>query len=538
MCTFALQLGKPVVKPGMWSVFTGMLKETFDFSAILQKDHYMFAVRNFLAIMICFLLGAHDILAYDAKTGSKSTTTWIFRDHSSAMAGTLCLLLSRFQGAAFDKNLKRLLGVVLGRVTPLLLEVLIGALPCEQGTVNSIAVAYESSTTRFFVQFVALALCITVCEYVAYSSKSWAYVGALMAGFGCFGLLTVPACKADSKVHLDVVRTGSYKEIIEITTCIFVQMLVDTSLTTHSARSLTTHTLSEATNKLKEALSIFYNDSKETHPILAMRGALKQCSDFVSKTELFCENAKPNMDVAPGMKTPFKVDLCNSACDSLKLLLSDVNLLLVASQSGLNTWRCKENNTKVYAEESVDGKIVDKLEKGSIEHFRQRGPFLIRSEAFQANDKQIGFVDVNDMELVSQGRVITRPLMMDLPRVQASFDHNELGFVKQKMEGATKLLIDTLNKEDESALESDYLTKLNTSNVYSLDEGQETREMLANIFSEVNQTLGGGGQADGTINRLLTDDRTVRGCVMAVAINNLKKHFADMDSASIAANIH
>jgi len=270
------------------------------------------------------------------------------------------------------------------------------------------------------------------------------------------------------------------------------------------------------------------------HPILAMRDALKACSADVSRTETFCENAKPNMDVAPGMKTPFKVDLCNKACDSMRLLISDANLLLVASQSGLNTWRAK-GETNVYAEESVTGKIVAKLQPGAQERFRQRGPFLIRSEALFDDNKPLGFVSVEDMELISHSKgVISRPVLMDLQRIKRS--HTD--FVGDMMEHSTELLIQTLEKEDESPLESPYLNELNKRNVYALDSDKDTKEMLSDIFQEVNQFGGGAAGGTGEIKRLLTDDRAIRGCVMAVAINNLRNHFADLDSASIEANIH
>merc|ERR1711862_633617 len=106
------------------------------------------------------------------------------------------------------------------------------------------------------------------------------------------------------------------------------------------------------------------------------------------------------------------------------------------------------------------------------------------------------------------------------------------------MEHSTELLIQTLEKEDESPLESPYLNELNKRNVYALDSDKDTKEMLSDIFQEVNQFGGGAAGGTGEIKRLLTDDRAIRGRVMAVAINNLRNHFADLDSASIEANIH
>merc|ERR1711957_704265 len=140
-----------------------------------------------------------------------------------------------------DKNLKRLLGVILGKVVPLLcIEVLVWT-PCE-------------SPERFFCHYAMIVGILTATEYMAFSSKQWAYVGGLMGGFSCVGLLAHPGCNEDTDTVRNTNRAGSYKEIIEVAVCLMIQIVVDGLLNWTTARDLTISKLEEACKHLKAGL--------------------------------------------------------------------------------------------------------------------------------------------------------------------------------------------------------------------------------------------------------------------------------------------
>merc|ERR1712194_726482 len=85
--------------------------------ALVDKERFLFAVRNTLSITICF------VIAFFVQSS-------VFVQHSSTMPATLCLLISHFPGSALFKNLKRLLGVTLGKVLPIILLGISHLTPC------------------------------------------------------------------------------------------------------------------------------------------------------------------------------------------------------------------------------------------------------------------------------------------------------------------------------------------------------------------------------------------------------------------------
>ncbi|CAE7755283.1 unnamed protein product, partial [Symbiodinium pilosum] len=77
-------------------------------SKITNLNHLTFAARNFVGITIVFFLA----IRLDG---------YVFKPYGPIMPATLGLLISTYQSTAFTNNIHRLLGVLLGKVLPLLI---------------------------------------------------------------------------------------------------------------------------------------------------------------------------------------------------------------------------------------------------------------------------------------------------------------------------------------------------------------------------------------------------------------------------------
>merc|ERR1712113_1295877 len=86
-------------------------------SGLFSGPKLLFALRNTLSIFLTFVLGYYCDNA-------------LFTPYSATMSGTLSLLVSHFPGSALAKNLKRLLGVTLGKVLPIIIMGLCSFSPC------------------------------------------------------------------------------------------------------------------------------------------------------------------------------------------------------------------------------------------------------------------------------------------------------------------------------------------------------------------------------------------------------------------------
>eukprot|EP00913_Durusdinium_trenchii_P021769 g20452.t1 len=95
---------------GCWEGFKNTWKPEKIFRALAVEcaDHLSFASRNFVGIATVFFLAI-------------TLESYIFQKFSAVMPATLALLISQYQSTAFTNNLHRLLGVLLGKVLPLLI---------------------------------------------------------------------------------------------------------------------------------------------------------------------------------------------------------------------------------------------------------------------------------------------------------------------------------------------------------------------------------------------------------------------------------
>jgi len=166
----------------------------------LDKDRASFVWRNFFVLCLLFTLG-------NLMWGN------VFTPFSDKMAGTLSLLISHFPGSAFYMNIMRLLGITLGKALPIVLSLVVSAVPIGWG--QSL---WHSILVFFYCWFFSM---------MYYSSPMWGTVGMCIVAFGCYSLAGVEVHNATS----DSVFANLYKEIGTVTVAMLVQIFVDTFVT-------------------------------------------------------------------------------------------------------------------------------------------------------------------------------------------------------------------------------------------------------------------------------------------------------------------
>jgi len=261
---------------------------------MLEHHHLSFCGRNLISIIICFLMGYYF-------QGS------IFTGYTSSLAGTLTLLISRYAGTAFEKNVHRLLGTSLGKVLPILVMSMVNYFPCGE-------------EARFCVHASLIFLYVFVFIYVYFTSLQWSSVGCNCAAFGC------PFLFAPCVLGADLAETfkSRYAEIGQVTCAIIVQMVVDACLKSRSTREIAVDHVRALGVACEDGFTAFFDGEAalEGH-LVRMRSALQGAEDFLPHTD-------PKVSVVPGPKTPFKADLYARAIENLRLLVSDFEMLALA----------------------------------------------------------------------------------------------------------------------------------------------------------------------------------------------------------------
>jgi len=151
-----------------------------------------------------FVIGAAFWMGYWFKGG-------VFVGYSPYLASSLAVLIAdQCGGSSFNKNLQRLLGVVVGKSLALLAVTLVALFGCE----GALASLVHLGVIYIFMTFFA---------YVYYEGGHWSYVSCLVVGFGCYTLGGTNLCRMWSN---DVFSTN-YKEIGQLTFAIVFRMAID-----------------------------------------------------------------------------------------------------------------------------------------------------------------------------------------------------------------------------------------------------------------------------------------------------------------------
>eukprot|EP00927_Polykrikos_kofoidii_P085156 TRINITY_DN9180_c0_g2_i1.p1 TRINITY_DN9180_c0_g2~~TRINITY_DN9180_c0_g2_i1.p1 ORF type:complete len:1066 (-),score=177.26 TRINITY_DN9180_c0_g2_i1:131-3028(-) len=281
-CVFRLIFG--LVK-SLFSIFT--------FSCLTNKDRRSFAIRNTLTITLCFVIGFN-------------VDTSVFTRYNPTMATTVALLVSHSPGSVFQKNLQRLLGLSLGKVLPLLVMAAVAQTGCY--TVQH-SVAHASGIFIYMFGF----------TYMFYSSLQWSYVGCVIAGFGCYGLL-VP-CNDDTRSTFG----SRYSEIGQVTFAIVMQLVVDGLFCLPSPRDLATQKVMMLNGAFTRGYEGFFKGDLQQ-----MVKQSREIETFHLEAVALSHEVDPKLSIVQGKRTPFRNELYTDVLTLMRLVRSDFQMLIIA----------------------------------------------------------------------------------------------------------------------------------------------------------------------------------------------------------------
>jgi len=545
------------------------------------KEHMSFALRNWISISLCYYL---------AVTGDGV----LVREYSATMPMTLTLLISRFAGSAFRNNLKRMLGVILGKVLPICFLSILAFAPSD---------AVDGGWTKFCLQVGIVFVYYCAAEYVYFSSVGWGGLGCFCAGFGCFGLLQHQKQNMDTTGFHD-----NYSELIELTTCIFIQMSIDSMASSKTARGEACEQIRQSLDDICESIEAFFNSQQA--PLQSMKTHLEHANGNIVQAIDFVTDADPNMDVAPGAKTPFKVGFASKVIDTMKLLTSDLTILLTCAVR--SEQRIKEHDESIKrngwpilavkpSEWTKDGVMIGSRSRlMNIASLKEQDSYYInkfnsrRGSVLESNGKS------KAKEVCEHARAVTVLVNESLKKS----DESTLGCGDEEHEKtAGKRLDDLLDEEPElennqnrldafaKSVFSDVVTLLDTvesnmkvhvdakggtklginwdtsmhitevseggglmslwnsenaakvtigSKIHSVNNKTDPNEMSEELKQSIDLFLDiePASQGKSTDVVRMTDDLMVRAAVMITAVHNVSSHLGMLDEACIEANIH
>jgi len=155
-----------------------------------------------------------------------------------------------------------------------------------------------------------------------YASSNWGTIGLNISAFGCFIMLA--KCSAGE----DDDYSAEYKQIAQIVCAIMIKMFVASLMSPGEPRDIACERLREAHEYLHLAYRSFFDGHvqgimglKEGHD--KFKDALIACEEIAPKTD-------PNLEMVPGARMPFKNALFSVTVRQLRLILSDMNMLIMA----------------------------------------------------------------------------------------------------------------------------------------------------------------------------------------------------------------
>jgi len=267
--------------------------------SVSETEHVKFCVRNLVPICICFFIG------YLTPEYS------VFTPYSATMANTLALLVTETGGSAIQKNLHRVLGVMLGKFFPILIGAFLYLLPCD-------------SVYRSIIHGSTLFLFILSATYVYYSSQTFGYMACLIAGFGVYPLMQ--PCKHD----LEDDFASRYAELGEVNVAIMIQFVIDAGLNFTSPKQKAINKLDDITNCCRAVLDAFCEED-----ISRMQRSTGLLAKALEEAESLMTVSDPKNQLAPFFATPFRIELYEKVVHLYRRMLSDMYLLvLVCADSG------------------------------------------------------------------------------------------------------------------------------------------------------------------------------------------------------------
>jgi len=373
-----------------------------------------------------------------------------------------------------EKNLKRLLGVVLGKVIPIIILGNLDFFGCQ-------------NSERFFMQALFVYIFIFAFEYIYFTSPNWGYVGGLIAAFGCYPLMAYPThatCEGSGSSSF----TSNYEELCEVTTCILLQMVVDVLGERQSARDKALKHIEKATAKAQDCLNDFFEgtDTKNSLNAKALRDTREDAMAALGKAASKIADVDPSKLVAPGPDTPFNLSLYTKSISILHLLLSDLSMIIMAIHE-VKENQDEDNKESELTMKQILGKLTSwkKPENGAEMCFKDD----TKNHVKNASDALLAILS-KTAEMPFDGK--------DILKVFDTFEQMRLA---RDVSGKELMFVDCNNFVEEGETKS------------KQESGKAQVAAVKDVFA-------------------------VRISVIVVACNNIVKHMGELSELCVEANIH
>jgi len=273
-------------------------KYIFDPAEMFSEVQLRYTVMNGIPILITYAMA----LYLDCS---------VFTRFSATMPGTLTLLVTYDYGATFFKNAQRLMGVVFGQTLPLLVMSFISIWDCE-------------SNLRFIIHLLAIFSFNFVFTFMYYSSEQWGTLGVLIVGFGCYPMFH--QCDNGDVMHYK----SQYKDIAQVIVAILLKMLIAQLMAPQEPRDNALASYEKLHDAIKNAYQIFLAEGEVEHPEVSLKAYRDDVKKYLGECEAILPKCDPSLQLVPGSRTPFKYELFGKSLAHLKLVLSDLDMMILA----------------------------------------------------------------------------------------------------------------------------------------------------------------------------------------------------------------
>lgn len=269
---------------------------TFDIYSMFDPEQLRYVFVSLLPVMLTFAISMY-------VEGS------VFTRYAGTMPTLLTLLITKDHGIPFIKNAMRLTGVVFGHTLPLLVMSYISMLDCD-------------STFRFFLHMTSIWLFFFMFTFMYYASDQWSSVGCLVAGFGVYPMFV--ACKEDMNFNYD----QHYKDIAQVIIAIMLKIFFTNVFTRAEPRDDAIAKMIDLNKATQAAFDAFFDGFFEGDKGLeTLRNTVKSKLEAL---EAVAPSTDPSLAIVPGTRTAFKYQLLTEVLAQYRLLLSDLDMLVLA----------------------------------------------------------------------------------------------------------------------------------------------------------------------------------------------------------------
>mmetsp|Transcript_28614 Transcript_28614/g.81285 ORF Transcript_28614/g.81285 Transcript_28614/m.81285 type:complete len:942 (-) Transcript_28614:162-2987(-) len=310
------------------AIAVDQFKNLFDASFMFSKSSLIYFLMNAIPILVGYAISMYS-------AGS------IFVQYSSTIPSTLSLLVSYDSGATFFINLQKLMGVTFGHTLPLLVMSVVELFPCE-------------SYFRFAIHGISIFLFYSSFTFMYYASAQWSTIGIMVGAFGCSVLFR--PCMSHISMS-DNAYASHYKDIAEVIIAMMLKMSCAYIFSPKEPRDIAMDKLRQMFDAIETAFAKLSTGELESEGgvianIKIAKGLLAECEAQAPKTD-------PKLQVVPGLRTPFKKELYEGALSQTRLIISDLDMLVLALKGHTKKHTLKHAKLSLGAGMAEEAKKID-----------------------------------------------------------------------------------------------------------------------------------------------------------------------------------